>query len=300
MRALEPRKAGTAVNASDGVSIYYEEFGPEDAEHTVLLLPTWSLVHSRVWKMQVPYLVQRGFRVVAFDGRGNGRSGRPATGYTADDFTRDTEAVLDELEIAEASLFGFSAGGRWGIQVAAQRHERVDRLVLIAPATFFDGSPRRPLGGFTQEPPDREGWNKYNAVHWREDYRDFVAWFASQIFTEPHSTKGIDDILEWSADTTPEMLIQTTLESRTPGLGEHWSAIRCPVLLLHGSHDAVIPVDNSVTMHAMRPDCHLVVLDGCGHAPHIRDAVKVNLLLGEFLPAARPSAGALGTGHARA
>lgn len=57
-----------------GVRIFYEVYG--ESGQTVLLLPTWSIIHSRQWKMQIPYLA-RHCRVVTFDGRGNGRSDRP-------------------------------------------------------------------------------------------------------------------------------------------------------------------------------------------------------------------------------
>ena len=73
MRACKPNRDGYVER--DGVKIYYEVFGA--GEPTVLLLPTWSIVHSRHWKMQIPYLA-RHCRVLTFDGRGNGRSDRPA------------------------------------------------------------------------------------------------------------------------------------------------------------------------------------------------------------------------------
>ena len=66
MRACQPRSDGYVER--DGVKVFYEVFG--DGEATVLLLPAWSIVHSRLWKAQVPYLA-RHFRVVAFDGRGS-------------------------------------------------------------------------------------------------------------------------------------------------------------------------------------------------------------------------------------
>ena len=72
MRAREPDESGYVER--DGVRSYYEIHG--SGEPTVLLLPTWSIVHSRHWKMQVPYLA-RHCRVLLFDGRGNGRSYRP-------------------------------------------------------------------------------------------------------------------------------------------------------------------------------------------------------------------------------
>jgi pimeloyl-ACP methyl ester carboxylesterase len=74
MRAVEPAEAGIA-EAPDGVRIAYEVFGA--GEPTILFLPTTPIVHSRQWKAQVPFLSRR-YRVVTYDGRGNGRSDRPA------------------------------------------------------------------------------------------------------------------------------------------------------------------------------------------------------------------------------
>ncbi len=70
MRALEPRTSGYVINESDGVRSYYEVFGAADADRAILFIPTWSLIHSRCWKMQVPYFARRGFQVITFDGRG--------------------------------------------------------------------------------------------------------------------------------------------------------------------------------------------------------------------------------------
>src|SRR5262245_30896001 len=114
MRALYPHTDGYAINPIDGVRLFYEVFGPPDAERTLMFLPTWSLLHSRIWKGQVPYFARHGFRVVAFDGRGNGRSDRPPRGYWTEDFARDTVAVLDATGVHRTALVGISAGARWG------------------------------------------------------------------------------------------------------------------------------------------------------------------------------------------
>ena len=71
-RARYPDEEGYVER--DGVRVFYEVYG--SGEPTILLLPTWALIHSRHWKMQIPYLA-RHCRVVTFDGRGNGRSDRP-------------------------------------------------------------------------------------------------------------------------------------------------------------------------------------------------------------------------------
>ncbi|HEU5065858.1 MAG TPA: alpha/beta fold hydrolase, partial [Gaiellaceae bacterium] len=94
-RASYPDESGYVER--DGIRVYYEVYGT--GEPTVLLLPTWSLMHSRHWKMQIPYLA-RHCRVVTFDGRGNGRSDRPTEpeAYDEREFAADALAVLEETK----------------------------------------------------------------------------------------------------------------------------------------------------------------------------------------------------------
>ena len=102
----------------DGIKIFYEVFGA--GEPTILLLPTWSLMHSRHWKMQVPYLA-RHCRVLTFDGRGNGRSDRPtqAEAYAESEFAADAIAVMDATQTDRAIIVSFSLGAQRG--AAARR-----------------------------------------------------------------------------------------------------------------------------------------------------------------------------------
>jgi len=72
-RARYPDRTGFIER--DGVRVFWEGYG--EGERAILFLPTWSIVHARVWKAQIPYFA-RHFRVITFDGRGNGRSDRPA------------------------------------------------------------------------------------------------------------------------------------------------------------------------------------------------------------------------------
>jgi pimeloyl-ACP methyl ester carboxylesterase/predicted glycosyltransferase len=288
MRAIEPVVTGHATNPADGVRLTYAVFGPPDAARTILFLPTWSIVHSRCWKMQIPYFARQGFRVVAFDGRGNGGSDRPAGGYTADHFARDTVAVMDATGIERAALVGWSAGSRWGIQVAAEHPRRVTHLAHIGTGALLHGGPRRDLDAFFATPPDFEGENKFNAVSWGRDYPGFLAWFFGNIFSEPHSTKGIEDAVSWGLETTPDVLIPTIIEGATPRMAEFAAAVRCPTLILHGDEDRISPIANGEALHAAIPGSSLVVLEGCGHAPHLRDPVKVNTLIHDFIGREEP------------
>ena len=102
------------------------------------------------------------------------------------------------------------------MQVAAEHPERVTHLVVISPATPLSGAAWMNLPAFHAAPPDTEGWNKYNAVYWRQNYPDFVQFFCRQIANKPHSTKQIEDMVSWGLETTPEILIATIDESATP------------------------------------------------------------------------------------
>src|SRR3954469_7789311 len=113
LRSREPMRArypdAEDYVERDGVRSFYEVYG--DGEPTFLLLPTWSLIHSRFWKAQIPYLA-RHHRVVTFDGRGNGRSDRPQDpfSYTPNVLGEDAVAVLDETGTCEAITASLSAG----------------------------------------------------------------------------------------------------------------------------------------------------------------------------------------------
>src|SRR5258708_28086653 len=124
MRARYPDQEGFIER--DDVRIFYEVFGT--GEPTVLLLPTWSILHSRLWKAQVPYLA-RHCRVITFDGRGNGQSSRPesAEAYSDREFVADALAGMDATATEQAVLGSLSAGPNWALALAAEHPARVTR-----------------------------------------------------------------------------------------------------------------------------------------------------------------------------
>jgi pimeloyl-ACP methyl ester carboxylesterase len=121
-RARYPDQQGFVER--DGVRTFYEAYG--DGDHTILLLPTWSLLHSRCWKAQVPYLA-RHFRVVTFDGRGNGKSDRPPEpeAYLEQEFADDALAVMGATGTEQAVLVSLSRGAERSLLIGAGHPERV-------------------------------------------------------------------------------------------------------------------------------------------------------------------------------
>jgi pimeloyl-ACP methyl ester carboxylesterase len=288
-RARYPDQEGYVER--DGVRVFYEVYG--EGEPTVLLLPTWSLVHSRFWKGQIPYLA-RHCRVITFDGRGNGRSDRPAgaAAYHPDEFVLDTLAVMDATATEHASLVALSCGARWATILAAEHPERVDAIVCIGPAlALAPNHPERQRHAFDEPLDTDEGWAKYNSHYWRRDYRGFLEFFLRECVNEPHSTKQIEDGISWALDTDPEVLADTTrglgLPSREP-VRETCARIACPTLVIHGDLDLVRAHAQGKALAEVTSGA-LVTLENAGHMPTGRDPVKVNLLLRDFLcPPAPP------------
>jgi pimeloyl-ACP methyl ester carboxylesterase/predicted glycosyltransferase len=286
-RARYPDASGYVER--DGVNLYYEVYG--SGEPTVFLLPTWSIIHSRHWKMQIPYLA-RHCRVITFDGRGNGRSDRPSSGYDEPEFAADALAVMDATETERAVLVSLSLGAQRALLLAAEHPERIGGAVFICPyIPFGEPVPNRQLYPWNEELDTDEGWAKYNRYYWLRDYRGFLEFFFSQMFTEPHSTKPIEDCVGWGLETTAETLIATQLRE---GFDEETARelcmrLRCPVLVIQGSEDAITGPGRGIAL-AEETGGELVLLEGSGHAPHVRDPVKVNLLLREFIAPPRPPA----------
>lgn len=293
-RARYPDETGYVER--DGVRSFYEVYG--SGEPTVLLLPTWSIIHSRHWKMQIPYLA-RHCRVVTFDGRGNGRSDRPESGYEEREFAADALAVLDATGTERAFVVSLSLGAQRALLLAAEQPERVEGAVFICAVPLGDSRRDRVDHKWDEELNTEEGWAKYNRYYWLRDYRGFLEFFFSQMFTEPHSTKPIEDCIAWRLETTAETLVATETED---GLDEEAVRVlcrraRCPVLVIQGADDAITGPARGVAL-AEATGGDLVLLEGSGHGPHVRDPVKVNLLLRDFTRRRDPRTGRCAAGRA--
>jgi pimeloyl-ACP methyl ester carboxylesterase/UDP:flavonoid glycosyltransferase YjiC (YdhE family) len=289
MRARKPERQGYTVR--DGVRLSWELYGKGD--RTVFFLPPWSIIHSRHWKFQVAYLA-RHCRVLVMDGRGNGLSDRPSdvAAYADEEFVADALAIMDETDTALAALVSLSMGARWALLLAAEHPERVASIVFIAPAVpLVPWDPFRLAARalFDEEQYEYVDWMKYNANYWLRDHRGFLEFFFGRAFPEPHSSKPIEDTVNWGLDTTPEVLIATARhvlsDQRTVELSRR---VSCPVLVVHGDEDEIVLHANGAALADLTGG-RLLTMEGSGHCPHVRDPVAVNLALREFLlPASAP------------
>ena len=276
MRAREPDYEG--VIERDGVRVGYTVSGA--GEPTILLFTSWAIVHARQWKAQVPYLARR-FRVITVEGRGNGRADRPVTAeaYGDREYVDDAIAVLDATGVDRAVLVGLSMGGRHALQLAAWYPERAAGVVAFGAALPWPAPP-----DFDQPKDSYQGWEKLNRHYWLADYRGWVEFFMSQVFTEPHSIKQREDGVSWGLETTAETLLRTVpaVAAVTEAEAEATCRqLRCPVLIVHGDQDGIVPYETGVAL-ARWTGGRLVTIHGGGHGTAMRDPIQANLLIREF------------------
>jgi len=287
MRAREPDAEGFVDH--DGVKLHYEVAG--SGETTLLLMPSWTIINARFWKAQVHYLA-RHHRVVTYDGPGNGRSERPlaAAPYRCERQGAAALAVLDATGTDRAVLVSLSMGSQWALWLMAHHPERALGGVFTGPS--LDLAPVHEVRGehpFDEPYVSTEGWAKYNRHYWLDHYEDFLWFFFGQCFTEPHSTKQVEDSVGWGLETTPEVLGASQVARPDEETLLAWCArVRCPVLVVHGNEDAISSQRRGKVL-AEATGGRLVVLEGAGHIPQGRDPVKTNLLIHEFAERVTPA-----------
>src|ERR1700729_1812262 len=187
----------------DGARVFFEVYGAD--EPSVLFFPPWEIVHSRTWKCQVPYFARHG-RVVTFDRRGNGRSSRSreVRAYDRSRAVGAAVAVLDRAGVERGVVVSWCGAGD-DLMLAVDHPRRVAGLFLIAPDLLLTDDPAEEEGPypFDEEPRTCEGWAKWNRHYWHRDWPGFLEFFFAETFTEPHSTKQIEDAIGGAHRPTP-------------------------------------------------------------------------------------------------
>ena len=254
---------------------------------TIVLLTSWAIVHSRQWKAQVPYLA-RHHRVITVEGRGNGRADRPRdpAAYLDREYVEDAIAVLDATGTDRAVVVGLSLGGRHALQLAAWHPDRAAGVIAIGtalpwpvPADFDRAAGRATRAG--RSATSTTGWPTTAAGSSSSCPR------SSPSRTRPSSGRTASGG-GWTP--TPRRCCCTG-----PGLDEPTAAdaeaicrqVRCPVLIVHGDEDGIVPYETGVALAGWTGG-DLVTVRGGGHAPTMRDPVWSNLLIHGFAESLAP------------
>ncbi len=270
-------KVPVAVHARDGVRLFHRDWG---SGQPVLFVHSWALDHT-IWNYQTLFLGQHGFRCVAFDWRGHGRSDAPATGYDLDSFADDIAAIIESLDLHNVVLVGHSSGGGHIVRYLA-RHgsSRVAKLVLIAPTIPFAlRTDDNPYGA------PRSYFESLQAA-WAEDFPKWIEDNKAPFFTPdtPLAT------MNWIADLMRGAYlpaITLSHQSYFPvDLRPDTSRVDRPTLILQGDKDVSAPLEiTGRRAAALIPNAVLKVYPGAAHGIFLTHHRQVNQDMLEFITA---------------
>jgi 3-oxoadipate enol-lactonase len=236
-----------SLERPDGCRLHYESDGPDDGPPLVLLEGMGGDIPG--WRRNIPHLAGR-YRLVAYDFRGNGRSDKPDEPMTMSTFVDDTVGLLDHLGLEAAHLYGQSFGAMVGQELALTHPSRVRSLVLAATHAGTLGASRP--GPDANVPKDKP----YLALY-------------SPEFAREHAEHVAEDILVGSQNPQPPHAARRQWEAMQEwGAWDSLADIACPVLIVHGTEDRLVSVENARRMTALIPGAKLVLLEGAGHVYH--------------------------------
>jgi pimeloyl-ACP methyl ester carboxylesterase len=271
----------------DGVRIHMLDWGgPPDGPPVLLMHGVGG--NALVWNDVAPRLRQSlpGHRILAVDGRDGGRSDHPATGYRLADFMTDVVAIADDLGAPRVSIVGHSRSGWLAASVAAVHPDRVDRIVLVDPASIQFASPAagavayRWIFGNLGPFPSREA-----ALEWARSEEPTAKWTPTRIGA------FLDNLVDQPDGTVAGRLPQAAMEqlraARADGHTIPYESVTAPTLLLVATDGGEKMEDRLVYAQRIR-DTRVVRVDGT-HFLHTDAPEEVARLVTEHLSATRPS-----------
>jgi pimeloyl-ACP methyl ester carboxylesterase len=269
-----------------GHALAYQEAGPADGEPILLLHGLAS--DGDTWDKALRPLAASGLRVIALDLLGHGRSDKPATGYTLDDFADQLTAVYRELGLQKATLCGHSLGGAIAVHFGYHQPDRVKRLVLVSAGGLGrEVHPVLRAAALPIAPP-------------------MLSWAMRPRLQALYRNPRLHRMLR----LTPDNLVNLARAGRAlgtpPGRAVFFAALRAviapsgqrgsflemqyladhvPTLLVWSERDGVIPVAHAHATREHLPGSSLVVFPGGGHEPHRRNAVEFAEAVAAFVAA---------------
>lgn len=263
------------------VRLSYADYGEGKP---VVLMHGWPLSH-RMWEAQIPALVEAGYRVIAYDRRGFGDSDKPWTGYEYDTFASDLNTLLEELDLSEVSLVGFSmGGGEVARYIGTYGSERAEKAVLMSAVTPYllktDDNPdgvdesvfEEMLEGVrTDRPGFLEGFTK-KFVNWDTD--------GKQILSEA-ALRHAWDIGVWAS---PKATLECIKAFSSTDFRDDLKKFDVPTLIMHGDADQIVPFEVSGQRAAeLIPGSKTVIIKGGSHGITYTAPSEVNQALLAFL-----------------
>jgi non-heme chloroperoxidase len=267
---------------SGSIDLYYEDHG---SGPPVVLIHGYPL-SGRAWDKQVPALLEAGHRVIAYDRRGFGKSSQPTYGYDFDTFAADLGALMDNLDLQDATLVGHSMGtGEVTRYLGTRGSARVARAVLVSPIPPFlrqtddnpEGLPASLFDGFIQTA-------KADPPAWMKGFLDNfynIDLLGGTLVSDEAFQSSLN--LALAASATAAVACIPTWETDFRG---DLPRLDVPVLVVHGDADRILPFPNTgKRLPDLIEDLELVVIEDGPHAISWTHADQVNDALLHFIGA---------------
>lgn len=266
---------------ADTVRLHIEDSG--GSGRPVVLIHGWPL-SARAWEPQVSVLQDAGYRVVAYDRRGFGRSDKPESGYDYDTLADDLQRVMDQCGLHDVTLVGFSMGGGEVARYVARHGQSRLRSVVFAAAVppYLMKTADNPDGPLTAE----KSTEKSAAFE-----RDHGAYF-DQFTTAFFSADGVLQVTESQrrdaivlCEQSAQHAALACMESfATTDFREDLKKLTVPTLVIHGAADAIVPIEGSgQRTHRAVPHSKLIIVSGAPHGLNVSHAPAFNDALLSFL-----------------
>ena len=268
---------------STPIEIYYEDHG---TGQPVVLIHGYPL-DGHSWELQARELVAAGYRVITYDRRGFGQSSKVGTGYDYDSFAADLDKLLENLDLRDVILVGFSMGtGELARYVRNHGHERVDKLAFLASLEPFlvqrddnpTGVPQSVFDGIADAArTDRYAW-------FTEFYKNFYN--LDDTLGSRISQQVVD--ANWNTATrSAPVAAYAVVPSWIEDFRSDVEAVRAsgkPALILHGTADNILPIDSTGRpFHEALPEAEYVEVEGAPHGLLWTHATEVNEALLAFV-----------------
>lgn len=241
-------------------------------------------MNSEMWEFQIPYLISQGLRCITYDRRGHGRSDWPWDGYDYDTLADDVATLIEQLDLHEITLVGYSMGGGEVICYLS-RHgaDRIARIALLAATAPFPMKTANNPDGLDKSIVDVIVTNRT---------KDRPKWFADN--APPFFGVGLPDIsvspelMQWMVQMclqcSPKATLETFHSVFTTDLRAEMSEITVPTLIIHGDADQSAPIGLCGRKSAqLIPDNQFIVYEGAAHGLFVTHADRLNADLLAFI-----------------
>ena len=262
------------------VRLAYSDYGFGDP---VVMIHGWPLSRE-MWEYQLGDLVDAGFRVVKYDRRGFGKSSKPWNGYDYDTFAADLNEILEQLDLKNVTLVGFSMGGGEVVRYLANYGtQRVKKIALISTVLPFLQK--------TADNPDGVDQKVFEEImqQIRNDRVGFLDEFGKVFFgvnmvSHPVSKPLLEYYRMLGSFAAARSTLQCVVAFSQTDFREDVRTIKIPTLIIHGNDDKIVPIEaSSNRTAAMIPGSHYLVYEGAPHGLFYEYRQKLNADLVNFI-----------------